>query len=263
MFKLIFLILLSFTSACAEFSNVFEVKPSSHTVKSKGVYYTVKEGDTVVSIANQFSVSVQSLVETNNLLEPSSLEVGRSIFIPGYVEKNKTRAARPEKKKKDKKEKKSKKESKSTTSKTDIKPQKAPEVYVERNENKFIWPVDGVVTSKYGVRRGRQHDGIDISAPRGTPVRAAAKGKVVFAKKMSGYGNLVVIKHSGNFFTAYAHLHEYKVALSDKVSQGQLIGLVGSTGRSSGPHCHFEVRHGAESRNPLFFLPQRKEKVAP
>ena len=237
-----FIFILLVLSSCAEFSDVFEVSPS-HTVEGKGVYYTVKEGDTVVSIADQYAVSVQSIMETNNLLEAASLEVGSTLFIPGVAPQEPVRTAKREK---------------VTKVRETVPVTTAPVIVVERDENRFIWPVDGIVTSRYGVRRKRQHDGIDISAPRGTPVKAAAKGKVVYAKKMSGYGNLIVIKHSGNFFTAYAHLSEYKTKVGDRVAQGDLIGLVGSTGRSSGPHCHFEVRHNAESRNPLFFLPKKE-----
>jgi len=129
--------------------------------------------------------------------------------------------------------------------------------------SEFIWPVaGGVLTSRFGVRRGRTHDGIDISARRGTPVKAAADGKVVYAGRMSGYGNLIVIKHGRNFFTAYAHAEKNKVSKGDKVKQGEVIATVGRSGRASGPHCHFEIREKTVARNPLYFLPKTETYAA-
>ncbi len=138
-------------------------------------------------------------------------------------------------------------------------PPASPTASIETDKARFIWPVEGTVTSRFGLRRRRQHDGIDISAPRGTPVKAAARGKVVYSNRLSGYGNLIIMKHAGNYFTAYAHLSQSKVTKGDRVEQGDLIGLVGSTGKTSGPHCHFEIRQKTEARNPLFFLSESKE----
>ena len=125
------------------------------------------------------------------------------------------------------------------------------------DESEFIWPVEGgILTSRFGVRKGRSHDGIDISAPRGTPVKAAADGKVVYAGRLSGYGNLIILKHGRGLFTAYAHADKNKVSKGDKVRQGEVIATVGRSGRASGPHCHFEVREKTVARNPLYFLPK-------
>jgi len=124
-------------------------------------------------------------------------------------------------------------------------------------KNELIWPVNGgIVTSRFGNRRGRHHDGIDISAKRGTPIKAASSGKVVYAGRLSGYGNLIILKHRKNLFTAYAHADSNKVSKGDKVRQGAIIATVGRTGRASGPHLHFEVRDKTKARNPLFFLPK-------
>ncbi|MBI2339816.1 MAG: M23 family metallopeptidase [Deltaproteobacteria bacterium] len=121
----------------------------------------------------------------------------------------------------------------------------------------FIWPVEGgVLTSRFGIRKGRSHDGIDISARRGTPVKASADGKVVYSGRLAGYGNLIVLKHDGNLFTAYAHAEKNRVKKGDKVRQGEVIATVGRTGHATGPHCHFEIRQKTEARNPLYFLPK-------
>jgi murein DD-endopeptidase MepM/ murein hydrolase activator NlpD len=117
----------------------------------------------------------------------------------------------------------------------------------------FIWPVNGVVTSGFGWRWGRMHEGIDIGAPSGTPIRAVAAGTVIFAGWMGGYGNLVVIDHGNGLATAYGHLSAIHVG-GGSVSQGTVIGAVGSTGSSTGPHLHFEVRVNGSPVDPLGYL---------
>ena len=119
----------------------------------------------------------------------------------------------------------------------------------------LIWPVGGSVTSEYGYRWGRLHAGIDIANRTGTPIRAAKSGEVIFAGTMSGYGNVVVINHGGGFSTLYAH--QSRLATNDgaSVERGQLIGYVGSTGHSTGPHLHFETRVDGSAQNPRRYLP--------
>ena len=118
----------------------------------------------------------------------------------------------------------------------------------------FIWPVDGTVVSGFGMRWGRMHEGIDISAGMGTPIRAAAAGTVIHAGWLGGYGNLVVLDHGDGLATAYAHASAILVAVGQSVSQGETISLVGSTGNSSGPHLHFEVRVNGSAVDPLLYL---------
>jgi murein DD-endopeptidase MepM/ murein hydrolase activator NlpD len=117
----------------------------------------------------------------------------------------------------------------------------------------MIWPVSGQVTSGFGWRWGRMHEGVDIAAPSGTPIAAAASGSVIYASWMSGYGNLVVVDHGGGLATAYAHLSGYAVG-SGGVSQGQTVGYVGCTGHCYGPHLHFEVRVNGGAVDPLGYL---------
>jgi murein DD-endopeptidase MepM/ murein hydrolase activator NlpD len=118
----------------------------------------------------------------------------------------------------------------------------------------FIWPVNGPVTSPFGMRWGRLHEGIDIGAPTGTPIRAAAAGRVIYSGWMSGYGNLVVIDHGGGISTAYGHQSSIAVGNGQIVSQGQTIGYVGCTGHCFGPHLHFEVRINGTPVDPLGYL---------
>jgi len=118
----------------------------------------------------------------------------------------------------------------------------------------FIWPVNGPVVSPFGMRWGRMHEGIDIAVPYGTPIHAAASGRVVYAGWMAGYGNLIAIDHGRGLSTAYAHQSSIAAGLGQTVSQGQTIGYVGCTGHCFGPHLHFEVRVNGSPVDPLGYL---------
>lgn len=118
----------------------------------------------------------------------------------------------------------------------------------------FIWPVDGAVVSGFGMRGGRMHEGIDITAASGTPIRAAAAGTVIWSGWRGGYGNAVVIDHGDGLATLYAHASALLVEVGQFVSQGTTVALVGSTGNSSGPHLHFEVRVNGSAVDPLLYL---------
>jgi murein DD-endopeptidase MepM/ murein hydrolase activator NlpD len=118
----------------------------------------------------------------------------------------------------------------------------------------LIWPVNGPVTSPFGWRWGRMHEGIDIGVPYGTPIHAAAAGTVVYCGWMSGYGNLVAIDHGGGISTAYGHQSSIAVGCGSSVAQGQVIGYVGCTGHCFGPHLHFEVRVNGTPVDPLGYL---------
>ena len=118
----------------------------------------------------------------------------------------------------------------------------------------LIWPCDGVVVSGFGMRWGRMHEGIDIGCAYGTPNRAAASGTVIYAGWLGGYGNLVVVDHGSGLSTAYAHASSILASVGQTVSQGQTVSLVGSTGHSTGPHLHFEVRVNGVAVDPLPYL---------
>ena len=118
----------------------------------------------------------------------------------------------------------------------------------------FVWPVNGVLTSGFGWRWGRMHEGIDIAAPSGSPVVAAASGTVIYAGWMGGYGNLVIIDHGGGLATAYGHQSSVAVGVGQVVMQGQTIGYSDCTGHCFGPHLHFEVRVNGSPVDPLGYL---------
>lgn len=118
----------------------------------------------------------------------------------------------------------------------------------------LVWPISGSVTSGYGMRWGRMHEGLDIAGSEGTPIAAATAGTVIQAGWYGGYGNLVVIDHGNGLSTAYAHQSRLAVSAGQSVSQGQVIGYVGNTGYSFGPHLHFEVRVNGAPVDPLGYL---------
>ena len=120
----------------------------------------------------------------------------------------------------------------------------------------FLWPVEGGrLASAFGPREASHHDGIDISAPVGTPVRAARDGRVLYSDTLRGYGNLIILEHDGGYATVYAHNRENRADLGDVVRQGEQIASVGETGKTSGPNLHFEIRKDNVARNPIYFLP--------
>lgn len=125
------------------------------------------------------------------------------------------------------------------------------------NDNSYglIWPVSGPVTSGFGWRWGRMHNGIDIGLPTGTPIKAAAAGEVFFSGEMGGYGKVVLIDHFNGLVTLYAHQSELGSVEGQDVAQGEVIGYVGSTGHSTGPHLHFETRVDGVPKDPMQFLP--------
>jgi murein DD-endopeptidase MepM/ murein hydrolase activator NlpD len=125
---------------------------------------------------------------------------------------------------------------------------------IQQGSGQFIWPVSGPVTSPFGFRWGRMHEGIDIAVPEGTPIRAAADGVTAIAAYTGGYGNYTCINHGGGLSTCYGHQSGYSTSVGESVSQGEVIGFSGNTGSSTGPHVHFEVRVNGTAVDPMGYL---------
>jgi len=111
------------------------------------------------------------------------------------------------------------------------------------------------------MRHGVMHDGVDIAAPVGTPVHAAADGRVIYAGRVRGYGNVVIVQHANHYATVYGHNEINKVHEGQNVFRGQVISKVGTTGRTTGPNLHFEVRRNNVASNPLSYLPPRDSSI--
>jgi len=221
-----------------------------------GVYHRVKKNETLYSIAKLYGTSVDNLEKNNNIPDAKKIMPGDYIFVPGVaapLETGEKAAVAPSNAKKDEhKDVKKVQPAVKSDKKPAAKAKTAP-----AKPGKFIWPVKGVVTSKFGPRWGKHHSGIDIGCPEGTPVYASAAGKVVFVGEKSGYGLLVIISHSdGSSFTIYAHNSKNLVKENANVKQGDKIALVGQTGKATGPHLHFEIRIESKAVDPLLYLPK-------
>lgn len=192
-----------------------------------GVDHTVKKGDTLQGIAKSYDISVDKLVLFNHL-EGSKIVVGDKLFIPGGELKDELKT--PVKK------------SSSNIAKN---PTFAPQGQISIGTGYFMNPVSG---GHYVRGLSNRHKGVDIGAPTGTPLYAAASGRVSIARSgwNGGYGTMVIITHDNGTRTLYAHMSKLSVSTGQYVEKGQVIGAIGSTGRSTGPHLHFEV-YGAKN----------------
>ncbi|PWE16647.1 M23 family peptidase [Marinicauda salina] len=260
-----------------------------------GSRYTVREGDTLYSIAARCGTSVIDIAEANGLRAPYELSSGQVLELPGpeiyTVRRGDTlyqiaRAhgmgvsdlatmnglrppytiypgqelrvrggARTASTERDRDE---------TTAETGLRIEEAPPrapVQGTREETapSFAWPLDGEIISRFGPQNGgRRNDGLRIGARLGEPVRAAAAGEVVYAgNELQGYGELVLIRHEGGWVSAYGHNSVLRVDVGDRVEQGDVIADAGATGSAERPQLHFEIRRGVTPVDPLEHLPSR------
>ena len=198
-------------AGCSPFQSFEELSPRR--------FYLSKANDNLYSIAFAFQLRAEQLLHANPGIDLLDLAPGTRVRIPDEV---------------------------------------APVAYREtgversaRGGKGFIWPLKQLdISSRFGTRRGRLHAGIDLRAPRGTAIMAAADGRVVFAGYNRGYGNMVVIDHGGGIETAYAHNNRNLVDEGQMVRQGQAIARVGRSGNATGHHVHFEFRRHGRALNP-------------
>ncbi len=203
----------------------------------EGVKHTILRKDSLSSIAKAYGVSVQKIRQHNNIAG-NTIRVGEVLFIPD---------AHPLKKKVEK----------ITPQRMPVSVAKEPE---ERPRKTFLWPVEGRITSSFGKRispiSGKRsfHTGLDIGCSMDTPVKAAADGKVIFSGWKEIYGNMIIIKHDDGFITVYGHHKENIAKEDDEVKAGDVIARSGTSGASTGPHLHFEIRKHLTPLNPIRFL---------
>ena len=181
-------------------------------------YYTVQPDDNLDSIALLLEVSPTLLIRVNPTIDPDNLTVGLRLIVPGSQ----------------------------AQSLADRAIQSAT----------YIWPLTRVeVSSPFGQRWGRLHAGIDLRAPRGTPVKASSHGRVIFSGRKGGYGKIIIIAHAGGVETTYAHNSRNLVKVGQRVKKGKVIAKVGRTGNATGYHLHFEIRQRGKAINPKRYLP--------
>jgi murein DD-endopeptidase MepM/ murein hydrolase activator NlpD len=199
-----------------------------------GVSYTVAKGDNLSAVSKKFGIDGQKILEVNSLVDANQLKIGQKILIPGGA---RLAAVVPK-----------------TTSYSGISAVKelinAPSAAPAAG-NKMNWPTVGYRITQYFSWR---HTGLDIANKIGTPLYAADAGTIEFAGWRKGYGNFVIINHGGGKVTRYGHLSKFYCEKGDKVAKGEVIGAMGSTGNSTGPHLHFEVIINGVKYNPLNYI---------
>jgi murein DD-endopeptidase MepM/ murein hydrolase activator NlpD len=230
--------------------------------------HVVNSGDTLMNLSRRYHVAPAQLAAANNLPVTAQLKIGMKINIPG----GKAAAAAPAPAVAEAAKPAPPPAAKPVTVASAEPPQKArvatetkdiPEaqspVKAAETTNalpSFRWPVRGRVIAGYGAKtNGKQNDGINVAVPEGTPVKAAEDGVVAYSgNELKGYGNLILVRHSNGYVTAYAHASELMVKRGDTIKRGQIIAKSGQTGEVGSPQLHFEIRKGSASVDPLQFL---------
>ncbi|MDO7834977.1 M23 family metallopeptidase [Sphingobium sp. HBC34] len=244
----------------------FAIRAGQRLAIPGGRYHLVAEGETGIAIASAYGVAWRRIVDANGLTEPYMLRRGQRLLLPGD-----TPARAPDI------------EQRAAAFRIDIDdvltggqpavtdstpraaastsarplPTNVPIAQPSRFAGSFAWPVKGTILSRFGPgESGAKNNGIDIAAPAGTPIRAAADGVVAYAgDKVAVFGGLVLINHGGGWVSAYGHAARVDVVRGQKIAKGQVIGLVGDTGYASKPKLHFELRKDRVPVNPVAQLP--------
>lgn len=231
------------------------------------VRHTVAPGETMYRISRTYGITVEELSEANGISDPRTLAVGQELIIPGFekpvrVATESSPAPEPTRER-------PVPGSKPPASGTSA-PARSPVVVtapsrqtprpaapsrpVPETKGMLDWPLRGVLYARFGKKGREPHDGIDLAAPAGTPVKTAQEGSVLYAGEQRGYGLIVIIQHSEHLITLYAHNRDLRVRTGQKVRRGQVIATVGESGKTSGPQLHFEVRVGGKPVDPLDYL---------
>lgn len=194
-----------------------------------GFYHELQPGENLYRVGLRYGVPTAVLLKANRIDDVRNLQVGQELWIPGGFSGSGSSAARPG---------------------------RTVAIASRRDAGlSFTWPVRGRITSRFGRRGGRMHEGVDLGARSGAPIRAAEAGRVIHSGRLSDYGKVVIIKHQGYYRSVYAHASKTLVAKGQFVEKGQKIALVGATGRATGPHLHFEIRKRELPRDPMLYLP--------
>ena len=223
-----FILLVVFLPGCAARAPVPPAK------RVQGIYHVIKPGENLFRIGKAYGLSYHYLARINRIRDASRIRAGQRIFVPGATRRLPVEIITP---------------SESAVSVSLPSP-------AETAALGFFLPVHGKVNSGFGPRGASFHDGVDIGAAVGTPIRAIERGEVIYSDRLRGYGNIVIIRHAEGFISVYAHNRNNLVHEGQRVARGEVIARVGSTGRVTGPHLHFEIRKNNTAQDPLLYLPQ-------
>ena len=216
----------------------FTLYKGDRLIIAKPKVHIVKKGHTLYDIANCYEVSISDIMKINQLKNNDKIYSGDKLFIPLYDNTNQTNC--------------------NNITKVAITKEVNKTTEKKKNNNySYMWPVKGKIISKFGLlAKGLRNDGINISADIGNPVLAIESGKIVYAgNEIQAFGNLILIKHYNDKTSAYAHLDKINVKKGESVNKGQIIALVGNSGKVSIPQLHFEIRDKDGPLDPLKFLP--------
>ena len=205
------------------------------------VKHTVEAGQTLYRISKAYGLTVEELMDANGIEDPKDLKVGQQLWVPGAAAKQVVASA----------------DSPEPVAPNRTLPPPVPRgklAVVGRKDGTLQWPVRGVLYARFGRKGKEPHDGIDLAAPAGTPVKTAGAGTVLFAGEQKGYGLIVIVEHTKGMITLYAHNRDVRVKGGQKVREGQVLATVGDSGATSGPHLHFEVRQDGNPVDPLEHL---------
>lgn len=228
-----------------------------------GIYHNVAPGETFDGICEVYGINKASVARINNILDRSAVKEGDAIYIPGADRRKSAVSAsrydvveeRPVKR-----------QAAPGKRAVQVAPSLKKKEVARKGSNKkanapssgkvdFVWPLKGEILLKFIGKGDQLHDGIDIASDLNAPVRASAPGRVIYSgSDIKGYGNMVILKHKGSYSSVYAHNSKNKVKKGSFVKAGDIIALVGKSGRINTPALHFEIRNGKNARNPITLL---------
>jgi murein DD-endopeptidase MepM/ murein hydrolase activator NlpD len=212
--------------------------------------HVVESGETVWRIAQRYGVAVDEMIRANAISNVRALAIGTRLRIPGRAapapasaagsgELLRTSFVPPA----------------AAQSPEDAFGSASDEASADELDLAFAWPVHGPLNSAFGERGSRHHSGVDLGVPGGTPVRAVEAGRVVYSERLGAYGNVVIVKHTGDWSSVYAHNARNLVEPGALVEKGAVLAEAGATGNATTDHLHFELRRGQTAVDPLRYLP--------
>jgi murein DD-endopeptidase MepM/ murein hydrolase activator NlpD len=213
----------------------------AHAGRSTGQEHVVGPGENLYRIAQRYGVTVDDILKANHIDDPTKVAVGTRLIIPAEAE----RVVPPE--------------TGGMAGKACEPPDDLRRITQRKAKSEadlaFEWPARGGLSTCFGERHSRPHEGIDIMMPEGTSVHAAEAGKVIYSDWMGAYGKVVIVKHAGHYASVYAHNRKVLVEKGSFIERGDVIAESGSTGNATGPHLHFEIRRAERPEDPLLYLP--------